>query len=288
MKPTAVHLHLHYTERWPEIRKYLQHMGGHPYHLYVTLTQVNASLEAEIKQFHPQSTVWQTESRGYDIGPFVDFLHRVDLSQYDLVLKIHTKSKSGLQKTWINGRCVTKKRWVKLLMDALLGSAEIWQRNLAVFEKDPRLGMLSSRYLITSEPECSEYLRPGVEQIMAKLNLPTPQKITFAAGTMFLVRAKLLEPVRKNFAVADFVPTDSSVQDGTLAHAFERAFGCMATARGYEVKGFDKNKWFEWGVKCQRFFNFFYSNNITRSNHQIIKVCRIPIYYKKVDDGQRG
>ena len=71
MKPTAVHLHLHYTEQWPEIRQYLQHMGSHPYRLYVTLTQQNTWLEQEIKNFQPQSVVWQAENRGYDIGPFV-------------------------------------------------------------------------------------------------------------------------------------------------------------------------------------------------------------------------
>ncbi len=283
MKPTAVHLHLHYTERWPEIRKYLQHMGGHPYHLYVTLSQANAPLEAEIKQFHPQSTVWQAENRGYDIGPFVDFLHKADLARYGLVLKIHTKSKSGLQKTWINGRCVTKKRWVNLLMDALLGSEEIWRRNLAAFEQNPMLGMLSSRYLITSEPECSEYLRPEVTQIMEKMHLPMPEEITFAAGTMFLARAQLLEPVKSHFVLADFPVTDESVQDGTFSHAFERVFGCLVCAQGYEVKGFDKNGWFENQAKFQRIFNFFYSNNITSSNHQIIKICKIPVYYKKLN-----
>ncbi len=288
MKPTAVHLHLHYTERWPEIQKYLQHIEGHPYHLYVTLTQENESLAKEIQTFHPQSTVWPAENRGYDVGPFIDFLHKVDLSQYDLVLKIHTKSKSGLQKTWINGWCITKKRWVNLLMDALLGSAEIWQRNVAAFKEDPKLGMLSSRYLITSEPECSEYLRPEVARVMAKMNLQMPEDITFAAGTMFLVRAPLLEKIKAAFGIDDFPGTDSSVQDGTPAHAFERVFGCVVVAQGYEIKGFDKNRWFETGVKFQRFFNLFYSNNITSSNHQIIKVCKIPVYYKKVDDGKRG
>lgn len=283
MKPTAVHLHLHYTERWPEIREYLQHMGSHPYHLYVTLSQANAPLEAEIKRFHPQSAVWQAENRGYDVGPFVEFLHRADLSRYDLVLKIHTKSKSGLQKTWINGRCVTKKRWVNLLMDALLGSEEIWRRNLSAFEQDPHLGMLSSRYLITSEPECSEYLRPEITRLMAKMNLPMPERITFAAGTMFLVRAELLEPIKRHFSAADFPVTDSSVQDGTSAHAFERAFGCMVCAQKYEVAGFDKKRWFENQAKFQRVINFFYSNNITSSNHQIIKVCKIPVYYKKIN-----
>lgn len=283
MKPTAVHLHLHYTERWPEIRQYLQHMGSCPYHLYVTLSRDNAQLEAEIKKFHPQSTVWRAENRGYDIGPFVEFLHKADLSRYDLVLKIHTKSKSGLQKTWINGRCVTKKRWVNLLMNALLGSAEIWRQNLAAFEQNPGLGMLSSRYLITSEPECSEYLRPQVAAILQKMGLSVPAEITFAAGTMFLARANLFEKAKTAFAAGDFSKTDSTVQDGTLAHAFERAFGCMATAQGYEVKGFDKNWWFENQAKFQRVFNFFYSNNITSSNHQIIKVCKIPVYYRKVN-----
>lgn len=283
MKPTAIHLHLHYTNRWPEIQRYLQNMGAHPYHLYVTLTQENASLVKEIRKFQPQAVIWRTENRGYDIGPFVDFLHRVDLSQYDLVLKIHTKSKSGLQKTWINGRYITKKRWVQLLFDALLGTQEVWRRNAAAFEQRPQLGMLSSRYLITSEPGCSEYLREQMNPVMDKMGLPTPDKITFAAGTMFLTRASLLEPIKRCFTMGDFPVTDVSAQDGTLAHVFERVLGCIVAAQGYKVEGFDKNRWFESIAKFQRVINFFYSNNITRSRHQIIKICKIPVYYKKVN-----
>ena len=288
MKPTAVHLHLYYTQRWPEIRKYLEHLDAGEYHLYVTLSQENAPLAQAIKAFHPQSTVWQTPNRGYDVGPFMDFLQKVDLSRYDLILKIHTKNKSGLQKTWINGRCITKKRWVDLLMNALLGSADIWRRNLEAFAADPRLGMISSRYLITQEPECSDYLRPEIERVLKQMGLCVPDKITFAAGTMFLVRARLLEKIKQSFTAADFPPTDASVQDGTLAHVFERVFGCVVEAQGYAVKGFDKRRWFEMQAKLYRVSRFFYSNDITRSNHQLIKICKIPVYYKNLNHHPRG
>lgn len=288
MKPTAIHLHLHYVNMWPKIREYLQHMGSHPYHLYVTLTQENALLFENIKRFHPQSTIWCTENRGYDIGPFVDFLHKVDLSQYDLVLKIHTKSKSFLRKTCINGRYITKKRWGQLLFDALLGTDNVWQHNLAVFTQQPQLGMLASRYLITGEPGCSEHLRDEIMQIMHKMGYQIPKQITFVAGTMFLVRAELLQEIKKHFTINDFSITDTSIQDGTRAHAFERVFGCLVIAQGYEVKGFDNNRGFENIAKFQRLLDPFYSNDITSHHHHIIKVCKIPVYYKNLNKNKRG
>ena len=282
MKPTAVHLHLHYVNRWPEMRRYLQHLGDYPYHLYVTLTKENACLEKEIKDFHPHSTIWCTENRGYDIGPFVDFLHKIDLSQYDLVLKIHAKNKYGRQKTWINDRYITKRSWVNLLFTALLGSKRIWKKNVNAFLQDPQLGMLSSQYLITSEKICSEYLRPAIDQEMQKMGYQTPQNITFVAGTMFVARAKLLEKIKKYFSISDFAPTDVSVQDGTLAHVIERVLGCLIAVQGYEIKGFDKNWWVDYVPSMRQVARSFYSDDITSSNHRLIKVCKIPVYYKKV------
>ena len=283
MKPIAVHLHLYYADRWPQFKNYLKNLGNYPYELFVTLPQQNAALAEEIKKFHPQSTVWVPPNRGYDIGPFIDFLHKINLPDYDLILKIHTKDQKGLQKTWLNGRCLTKKRWCSLLLQALLGSPEICTQNIAAFANMPQLGLLSSRYVITAESEYTEHLRPQIAQLLAKMGYKAPQQITFAAGTMFFVRAGLMQKVKECFSITDFPETGPGVVDGTISHAFERVLGCVITLQGCQISGFDRNDGFERLCKLQRLFRYFYSNDITTSHHQIIKICKIPVYYKKVN-----
>lgn len=288
MKPIAVHLHLHYMSMWPKIKEYLQNLGQHPYHLYVTLTEDNPSIVKEIKTFCPQATVWLVENRGYDLGPFVDFVNKVDLSSYDLVLKIHTKNPFRGPITWLNGYGVTRKWWVKLLFSALLESPEVVDKNLAAFVSCPKLGMLSSRYVITSDPKCYEYQKQNIVCLLNKIGCPVPDRITFVAGTMFFVRASLLEKIKNKLFLADFALTDPTVKDETLAHAFERVLGCIVTQAGYEIKGFDKNFWFENFFSKQNFLRFFYSNDVTSHNHHIIKVCKIPVYYKNLNKQKRG
>ncbi len=283
MKPIAVHLHLYYTDRWLQFKNYLQNLGDYPYELYVTLPQKNEVLTKEIKKFHPQATVWVPPNRGYDIGPFIDFLHKINLSDYDLILKIHTKDQKGLQKTWLNGRCLTKKRWCSLLLQGLLGSKEICAQNIAAFTRYPQLGLLSSRYVITAEQEYTEHLRPQIAHLLAKMGYSTPTQITFAAGTMFFVRAGLLQKVKDCFSITDFPETGTGVVDGTMSHAFERVLGCVIALQGYQISGFDRNDCFERLCKLQHLFRYFYSNDITTSNHHMIKICKIPVYYKKVN-----
>ena len=69
----------------------MENIGTYPYDLYITLVKENAALVKEIQAFHPATTVWQVENRGFDVGPFIYFLQHINLSDYDLVLKIHTK-----------------------------------------------------------------------------------------------------------------------------------------------------------------------------------------------------
>ena len=85
MMKTAVHLHLYYMDQLPEIISKLQNMdkSGIDYDLYVTMTAKDEEAEAEIKQIFPKAMIWQVENRGYDIGPFIDFLHKINLDNYD-------------------------------------------------------------------------------------------------------------------------------------------------------------------------------------------------------------
>ena len=109
----AVHLHLYYFEMWPEIKRLLLNMGDYPYDLYVTMVTENPEVSEEIKAFHHNTQVWMFDNRGYDVGPFIEFLHRIGLNEYDLIMKLHTKNKNNGIETYIGNYVFDRPIWVK-------------------------------------------------------------------------------------------------------------------------------------------------------------------------------
>jgi hypothetical protein len=103
----------------------------------------------------------------------------------------------------------------------------------------------------------------------------------FVAGTMFMCRAKLLEPIKNNYKLADFEPTDGRVRDGTLAHVMERLFGCVIIAQGYKIAGCGS---FCSALFWQRVWRFIYTSKKTNSGYYLIKIFRLPIYRCKMKD----
>lgn len=278
----AVHLHLYYFEMWETVRNYLKNIGNYPYRLYVTITRNNPELIKRIKAFHPDTVILPVKNRGYDIGPFVYFLHHINLNQYDLILKIHTKNNHPGTMTALNNRFVSREYWFRLLFEGVLGSEKLFSKNISAFRNNPELGIVGSKYLITSDPKSSLKVLSDVKKLMPRLGYKPPQKITFVAGSMFIIRSSLLQKIKDNFVLADFSPTDGTVKDGTLAHVLERVFGCLAVAEGYEVKGFDRNRHFEFYERLQYMRRLIWHRKITRHNNLLIKVCKIPVYHRKL------
>lgn len=276
----AVHLHLYYFEMWDEIKSYLENIGNYPYHLYITITNNNTHIIEKIKKFHKETTILNVANRGYDVGGFVYFLHTIDLKKYDIIIKIHTKNKKGCD-TLMNHRYISRKDWFNLLYQGLLGSNTLFLKNLYKFNIEVDLGMIGSRYLITSNIKNIREVKSGVCNVMEKLGYKKPERITFVAGTMFMIRSHLLQKVKDNFTINDFDISDANVKDGTLAHILERVFGCLVIANGYKIKGYDKNNLFEYASIIRTIRNFIYYRKITKNNYMLVKVFKLPIYHRK-------
>jgi lipopolysaccharide biosynthesis protein len=281
MPKIAVHLHIYYADMWELMKSYLGNLNL-PYHLYVTLIDDNAQLQMQIKEFHPDTTFWIVPNRGYDVGPFIWFINHVNLDEYDLILKIHTKNRQLSTDVSLNGRRIDRKQWFDLLMTSLLGSKEIVEKNLQAFEKDKILGMIGSKYLITSDTKISKDLEKTIYTEMNTLGYDKPEKIEFVAGTMFFIRTKILKKIQNKYTLNTFNFTDGHIHDGTFAHVFERLFGCITCAEGYHIKGIDRNYHFEYEEKIKKFKRFAYSKRITSHNYLLIKVFKIPVYHKKI------
>ncbi len=267
-------------EQLPEIISKLQNMdkAGVDYDLYVTMTAKDEKVETKIKQAFPKAVVWRVENRGYDIGPFIDFLHKIDLESYDYILKVHTKNKKGGDYGCFNGVRIDSKTWANMLWDALLGSSEVVKNNYSILSENPQIGMLGSCFCL-SEKEENPKIRAKMTNECTRLSLAKKDAIAFIAGTMFMVKAKLMQPFLA-YRITDFEKVQSKVHDYMLAHCLERLFGMAVLAQGYEIRGV-AYKQYQFSRLWASVKRFAAQKKITKNGKKIIKICKIPVWQSK-------
>lgn len=278
MPKIAVHLHLYYLEQLDDILQRLSYLDGCKYDLFVTMSELNPQAHEKILKFNPQATIWQTQNFGYDIGPFIDFLHKIKLDDYDYVLKIHTKRMSG-DYCQFNHKRFSVKTWRNMLLDGVLCSPQAVKDNLQIMSKNPTVGMIGNDYILTDE-KASLLPIPTLTAEMQKIGLTMPKDLHFVAGTMFFVRATLLRPFLK-YKIEDFTISDKDIHDNTLAHVLERLFGLAVTVQGYKIQGV-KYKSYAWLFFIAKLKRFLFQKKITRHGKLIIKICKIPVFIKGV------
>ena len=278
MPKIAVHLHLYYLEQLDDILQRLSYLDGCKYDLFVTMSELNPQAHEKILKFNPHATIWQTQNFGYDIGPFIDFLHKIKLDDYDYVLKIHTKRMSG-DYCQFNHKRFSVKTWRNMLLDGVLCSPQAVKANLRIMTDNQTVGMIGNDYILTDE-KASLLPLSTLSAEMQKIGLTMPKDLHFVAGTMFFVRAKLLRPFLK-YKIEDFAISDKSIHDNTLAHVLERLFGLAVTAQGYKIQGV-KYKSYAWLFFIAKLKRFLFQKKITRQGKLIIKICKIPVFIKGV------
>jgi len=277
MKKMAVHLHIHYVDQLPQILCYLKNLEDADYDLFVTTTAPTDSLSA-IKSAYPTAKIWNVPNLGYDIGPFIDFLHHINLDDYEYILKLHTKGKTSKNYTRLNGNRFDNALWGRVLWDSQLATKERLQTNLKILESNSTVGMVGSKYCITSASRDYNKLLPQINAELEKLNFSPVTKLSFVAGSMYLVRAKCLEPLL-HYKINDFSTTDGNVKEGTLAHIIERIIGVLVEAQGYTIREIRHNGY---GLRfCLVVIKrFIFQKKLTGAGRKLIKICKIPVYSK--------
>lgn len=273
-----VHLHIYYKKQLEEILSCLKKLNGYDYDLYITAVDPDEVMINKIKAFRPEAQIVKVENYGYDIAPFMQIIRTADLNKYEYILKLHTK-RNTKEKCRVCGNIVSRKLWRRGLLHSLLGSRRIVDNNFAQLQKDPRLGMIGCRHLISDERDCSISLLPKLQKTMQQLGYENFSKIRFVAGSMFLVRCRLLKNLLKlNWSEADFAGSDPAVKDNTAAHVLERVLGCMVTAQGYTIRGFCWDLPFICKSYLYNFNNFMFQKKITNSDKMLIKALKLPIF----------
>ena len=231
-----VHVHAFYIEQIPGLLARLNALlaAGERLDVFVTASADRApEIRPIVATALPSAKFVEVADAGYDVAPFLEVLHRVDLADYDLVLKLHTKGRCFSEPfTRMNGRYLSDDLWSDTLVHSLVGSPFAFARCREMFAADASIGMAGSSYCVV--PGNSD--RDAVDSELAKIGLSAVDTFDFVAGTMFIVRASLLKPLLRCDLEA-FLNSGESGGDFTLAHVMERVFGAVVVAQGFRVVG---------------------------------------------------
>ncbi len=188
-------LHLFYMPSWVEIREYLKNLSPYNYSLIVTCMEgfYEEDTLSQVQQFKKDARIIRCENVGWDVLPFLNTLHSVDLADYDIVFKLQSKGTKRLE-TFLYGQYFRTRGWFLNLFEGCIGPFTVHTTIASLMDERKRIGLVAARNLIVEDPVHKRHM---VEQALTELGLPVPNDYRFIAGTCFAIRAKLLESIQK-------------------------------------------------------------------------------------------
>lgn len=276
-----VHLHLFYTEMLAEMFDYLRNLEHTDYDLYVTVAEDNQELTNRILAFKKDARIIVVPNRGYDVAPFIEVLKKVDLDQYDYVIKLHTKQ-TLRHRAYLPGCSFVGDEWRKCLV-SFMDTPQHFKASCRQLEKNSKVGLVSHFKLIIRAKKEDREANATAEEILQQLGLQTNQRL-FVAGTMFMCRAGLLKPLQQApWGIDDFEPYDPFKPGGSLAHAYERLFGYVITAQGYTLSSWETKTWKDQlHTAALQIEQFLFYKRVNRKGKMHVKICKIPVFSKQV------
>ncbi len=230
-------VHVFYPEFWPELASCIRNVDE-PFDLVVTYVDETKGVADMVRRDFPNARLVLCENRGFDVWPFLKVLGEVRLSDYDVLVKLHTKRDVKASHSLIfNHRNYLGPRWRNYLLGFIRAPAD-WAATKARFA-DPSVGMVADDRVILRKDDVP-WKTPRATAVQAAeftANLygrpMAPSQ--FVAGTMFAARpsvfARLLS---RGWSADDFC---ESVRDGTeqTAHLLERVLGAVVCAEGLRI-----------------------------------------------------
>ena len=231
----AIHLHVFYPEMLEELVACIRNIetvcGEGRVDVVTTCPVGRNDIRGRIGDLLPAAQLVEVPNAGYDVGPFFEFLNRINLDDYDYVVKLHTKRDKPLD--WVNFRRFRGGEWRRALL-SFCSTIEAVRWSLRAFERDPRLGVVADRRVM--DPSGIAQGDFGWQEVGALRRLGFhPARHTFVYGTMFMMRASLLKAVQHKVHISDFSMVDRPHVDYGLALEWEMALPVLAEVQGFYV-----------------------------------------------------
>ncbi len=232
-----VHVHLFYRDQLDLIMRAIRNISQCDFDLFVTVIERDQDTELRILGEWKDARILVLPNVGYDVYPFLHVLKQVRLSIYDFVLKIHTKNARRPGQDEVYGIHVPGHQWRDELINAIVGSKEIFGANLARFLEDRNLGCIGAGKFIFSTLENSEERNYKLAEWRRKCGVEGGTH--YVGGSMFLARAYPFERLKGlNMQAKDFEsPLMGTKDHKNTAHIFERLFGIVIESEGFEIRG---------------------------------------------------
>ena len=207
---------------------------------------------------------------------FLFILNQLELDQYDLIVKLHTK-RNMPEATVMKRVRIPHDSWRKNLL-SFTKTKDIFRKSLAHLEKVD-VGMVSGVNCLLSESyDGSSELYLSIKRMMHSFSLHYDSKFQFVAGTMFVGKAFLFKYLKNKFQEKDFREPDSEHKRQELPHILERILGYAIGAQGYEIVNC-KGKDVEFEARIEGLKRFFYRKQYT-SRHKITRILGFPVFIK--------
>ena len=233
-----VHLHAFYVDQMDYMLEKLSNIHSVTWDLVVTASGNTDEVEQIIKAKFESYEILKVGNKGFDAYPFLKVIQSKNLSQYDYVMKLHTKNaRPENDQSQVYEIPVPGYKWRDDLVDALLQSTETFADALKRFDAEPDLGCLASGKYIFSINENRERKTYNLRHWMNVYGIESGAH--YVGGTMFLTRSFPLERLKKiNPEELDFASGDkTSGSHKNLAHVFERLFGLVIENEGLAIEG---------------------------------------------------
>jgi lipopolysaccharide biosynthesis protein len=230
----AIVLHLYYTDLWEEFKSKLLDLDV-DFDLYISLTNGNNNIEGDVKNSFPNAKIFWFDNKGMDIGPFFSILKYFienDLN-YKYLIKLHTKKsiKSIGEEKGIN--------WRIGLVNSLIGSSEIFKKNISSFEDDKNINIGGNPNYFYRDSNL-DWLRDelyNLKMIKDLHNSSDFDDMLIVSGTMFMVRYKVY---REFFKISDIDRilsqlTNGYERDKKIEHKLERILSYIPQLNGSKI-----------------------------------------------------
>lgn len=236
----AVQIHVYYTDLIPELVAALKNIC-HPFDLYVTTDaeQKAALIEKQLVAALRGDTCVQKAvvdvcgNRGRDVIPFLKQLSPV-YRQYQYFCHLHTKKSKHSD---------LGDAWRRYLYNSLLGSREVVDNVLHLFETDASVGVVYPETFPLLAPFTNWGANKKVSRDVACVAgieiLPFKTKgketVLFPAGDMFWARTEAVHQLLDCPFTEKDIPPEEGQLDGTIMHAIERLWTYTAKFNGYRT-----------------------------------------------------
>lgn len=195
---TLVHLHLSSPGQIPYFLGKLRSLSGHSYDVVVTMTEEDDLARKLLTEFDAGIRVITMEPSTSDVSAFMKIIQAYPLEEYAYVIKLHTLPFAEYNTLEINNRKWNFHDFRNSLVEAFLGSEEIFNQCMIKMAQDDTIALINSAPLTLPQSTIGRQQLSAIREMTndsesAKADID----FFYPKGGIFLVRTSSLLSLRK-------------------------------------------------------------------------------------------